>query len=200
MAEHAYPRFRRRHFFINKKMQSRFVVGFALAVFVGIVINMLLVYFLIDRELTAELYKIHIKVRTTSEIAIPILWKLTVATVPVIVIVAALIGRILLKRIEAPMAGLKDSVTRLGNGKFAERVAPESAPFALPESFNGMADSFDESFRVVTDSAAAMERSVNELSLTQRGETSTRGDLKSMLDTLASERERAQKEISRFKV
>jgi methyl-accepting chemotaxis protein len=200
MAEQAFPRFRRRHFFVNKKMQSRFVIGFALAVFAGIFLNMLLVYFLIDRELTAELYKIHIKVRTTSEIALPILWKLTVATVPVIVVVAALIGRFLLKRVEAPMAGLKGSVARVGAGEFAERISPDSAPSGLPESFNGMADCFEDGFRVVIDSAAAMERSFNELSLTQKGTASSRSDLKRILDNLASERKRAQKEISRFKL
>jgi hypothetical protein len=45
-----------------------------------------------------------------------------------------------------------------------------------------------------------MERSFNELSLTQKGTASSRSDLKRILDNLASERKRAQKEISRFKL
>ncbi len=200
MVEPTFPRLRRRHFFINRKMQSRFVVGFALAVFIGIVANMILVYFLIDRELTAELYKIHIRVRSTSEIAMPILWKLTVTVVPVIVIAAALIGRVLLKRVETPMAGLKESVSKFGRGYFIERVDMGDAQPALPDSFNSMAGCLEESFKVVGWSVLEMERSFNELRLTQKGEAPSRADLKSMLDTIAFERKMAQEKISRFKV
>ncbi len=98
--QRSYPRFRRRHFFTDKALQSRFILGFSLAVFFGILINLLVVYFLIDRELAAELYKIHLKVRTTSEIALPILWRLGAVTIPLILIVAAVIGRYLTRRVE----------------------------------------------------------------------------------------------------
>jgi len=64
-------RFRRRNYLINRRLQSRFIAGFSAAVLLGFLANLLVAYFLIDRELSQELYKIHIKIRTTSEIAVP---------------------------------------------------------------------------------------------------------------------------------
>jgi len=93
MSANAFPKYRRRSFFIKKRLQGRFIAGFSIAVFLGYFLNLLLVYFLIDRELTSELYRIHLRIRTTSEIAVPILWKLSLIIIPLIIVISAVLGR-----------------------------------------------------------------------------------------------------------
>ena len=42
-----------------------------------------MVYYIVDKELALELYKSHIKIRSTGEVIGPILWYLSIATIPV---------------------------------------------------------------------------------------------------------------------
>ena len=42
-----------------------------------------------------ELYRIHLRIRTTSEIAVPILWKLSLIIIPLIIVISAVLGYVL---------------------------------------------------------------------------------------------------------
>src|SRR3990170_6121096 len=118
-----YPWYRRRNYFIKKGLQARFVLGFTLLVLSGFVVNLAAVYFLIDRELAAGLYKVHLKVRTTSEIAFPVLWRMGALTVPAVVLSAALVGHYLTRRLEMPLLGLMEAVRKDGEGDFTRRLS-----------------------------------------------------------------------------
>ena len=203
MRQRSYPRFRRRHFLTDKALQSRFILGFSLVVFFGILINLLVAYFLIDRELAAELYKIHLKVRTTSEIALPILWKLGAVTVPLIIIIAALIGRYFMRRVEEPLVPFLDALKRTGEGDFTGRLdtGGDGRLTEVFEVFNNTCDAVGEGFGSIKGAVAGLERSVDELdALISRKERASGAELASALDDLSARSEKALKEVSRFKI
>ena len=184
-------------------MQSRFILGFSLVVFFGILINLLAAYFLIDRELAAELYKIHLKVRTTSEIALPILWKLGAVTVPIIIIVAALIGRYFMRRVEEPLVPFLDALKRTGEGDFTGRLDTGGGGRLTEvfEVFNNTCDAVGEGFGSIKGTAAGLERSVDELdALISRKERAPGAEVARALDGLSALSEKALKEVSRFKI
>ncbi len=201
--QRSYPRFRRRHFFTDKALQSRFILGFSLAVFFGIFINLLAVYFLIDRELAAELYKIHLKVRTTSEIALPILWKLGVVTIPLILIVAAVIGHFLTRRVEEPLLPFLEALKRIGEGDLTGRLDPlgSSRLQDVFGVFNNTVDAVGKWFGSVRGSAAGLEQSLGELeALASRTEGVAGPEFVRAIDDLSARSAEAWEEVSRFKI
>lgn len=190
------PAYKRRNYFINKGLQSRFIAGFTLAVFLGFVVNLLFVYFLIDRELTSELYKIHIKIRTTSEIAAPILWKLGAITIPSILIISALVGYYLTRGIELPLLNFKSVVNKTGQGDLTQSL-PGDLPGELPEAFNAMTGSLEEKFRSLKKSADSLHEKF--LMIDRQGPLSKK-DLAGALEDISRARKNAWEQFSRFKV
>src|SRR3989338_2201003 len=142
-------KFRRRNYFIKKGLQGSFVLSFSLAVLAGLFLNLLAAYFLIDRELAGELYRIHLKIRTTSEVAWPILWRLGAATVAVVLIVAAAIGWLLTKRGETLLRAFVDSVRKAAGGDLTERIEKKEGLENLPGAFNSVVASLGKDLAVI---------------------------------------------------
>lgn len=193
-----HTKFRRRHFFIKKDLQARFVLGFSLAVFLGFILNLLLVYFLIDRELAGELYKIHIKIRTTSEIAAPILWKLSAIIIPSILVVSAAVGYFLTRRIELPLLTFIEAARKTGKGDFTQNL-PKELPTELPEVFNKMGRSLENIFRPIKKSAATVDEKFNTL-YRLKAEKASRAELLYALNELAQARKNITNQFSKLKV
>lgn len=192
--------FRRRTYFIKKGLQTRFALGFSLAVFLGLALNMLLVYFLIDRELSEELYKIHIKIRTTSEIAVPVLWKLGAITVPAILIVSALVGYYLTRRIEMPLLTFKEAVRKTAQGDFTPNLSKDIQT-ELPEVFNKMERSLGSAFGSLRKSADVLsERFDRFKDLMHQKARPSKEELAHALHDIAGSREDISREVSRFRV
>lgn len=189
----------RRTYLINKGLQTKFIIGFSSAVFLGFVFNMIVVYFLIDRELTGELYKIHLTIRTTSDIAVPIILKLGAITVPSILIVSAFIGYLLTQRIELPLLTLREALKKTAGRDFTARL-PVELPTALPEGFNRMSGSLGASFSYLKSSFSELDRCFKRLDPLSGRELPSRAEIKDALKGIAGARERMNLGLSRFKV
>ena len=190
------PRYsRRRKFFIKKGLQGRFVAGFTLAVFLGLLANLLVSYFLIDRELNEELYKIHIKIRTTSEIAVPILVKLGAVTVPSILLASAAIGFFLTRRIELPLLQFRDAIRSRARCDFSKDLSKKT-PLDMASAFNGMSRSLEAVFISFKKSAILLDKESQRLTKPE----AARDELKSARKAITMARESISLEISKFKV
>lgn len=184
----------RRKFFINKKLQGKFIAGFTLAVFLGLIANLLVSYFLIDRELTEELYKIHIKIRTTSDIAVPILSALGAVMVPSILAISAATGFFLTRRVELPLLQFRDAIRKRAAGDLSQDLS-EDLPPELAPAFAGMSSSLEAVFVSLKKSAIILDKESQWLARAQ-----TPGELRRTLDAITMARERASLEISKLKV
>ncbi|MBI5492542.1 MAG: hypothetical protein HY893_06385 [Deltaproteobacteria bacterium] len=198
MTNESFPRYRRRRYLINKGLQTRFIIGFSLAVFLGFILNLLFVYFLIDRELTRELYKIHIKIRTTSEIAAPILWQLGAVTVPVILIASAVLGYYLTRRVEVPLVSFRKAIRRAGLGDLTGTLGDDFTG-GLSKAFNKVSASLEKRFRALKGSVEGLEGRCAELSASIEGRVSKADALKALKE-LGEARESVRRELSGFKV
>lgn len=138
--------YRRRNFFIKKGLQSRFIIGFSLAVLAGFSINLIVAYYLIDREMADALYKIHIKFSTTSQIVGPILWKLSAVTIPLIIVISAVAGYLLTRLVEFPLRTFMGAVEKTASGDFSHRLSGDSHT-DIPEYFNNMNSNLEVHFR-----------------------------------------------------
>lgn len=188
--------YRRRNYIINKRLQSRFVLGFSVAVLAGFLLNLLFVYFLIDRELNQELYKIHLKIRTTSEIALPVLVKLGAITIPSILVISAVIGYFLTRRIELPLERFRDAVKKASHGDFTQDLSKD-IPGGLGAAFNRMSGSLGGVFGSVKKIAGDLEQGFDGLNTAGKPQ---RADLGRALDKIADARVSISREISKLKV
>lgn len=199
MSEAAPQKFRRRNFFIKKGLQSRFILGFSLAVFLGFILNLLLVYFLIDRELSQELYKIHLRIRTTAEIASPILWKLSAVIIPAVLAASAGIGYVLTHKVEVPLLDLKDALRKTSQGDFKQTIT-ESVTDELPEVFNSAERALGERFGSFKTSVSALSSSFDSLYIRYRSGEITADGVKSALNEVSAARHNVWRELEKFKV
>ncbi len=189
------PRFRRRNYLVNRRLQSRFIAAFSAAVLLGFLANLLVAYFLIDRELSQELYKIHIKIRTTSEIAVPILLKLSTITISTILVVSAAIGYFLTRRIELPLLELREAVASISRGDLTRRLS-KKIPGKLPFVFNSMSRSLDALFSSIKKSGQVLEREAKRLN--RPGIPAD--EVREVLGSLTEARAAIYREISKLKV
>jgi len=194
-----YTPYHRRKFFINKGLQGRFVIGFSSAVLAGFLVNLVLVYFLIDRELAEELYKIHLKIRTTSDIAVPVLLKLGAVTIPSIIMVSAAIGYLLTRGVEGSLKEFRQVVEKTGRGDLTQRFnGPTSTELSGP--FNAAIGSLEQRFGALKKSGLALEGGLGRLnSAIDKGSVS-RAEIEDALKGVSEARGRVGRELSWFKV
>lgn len=199
MSTGGYTPFRRRKFFIKKGFQGRFIAAFACAVLAGFFLNMGLAYFLIDRELAEGLYRIHLKVRTTSEIAGPILWKLGFITIPVILAASALAGWYLTRRVEIPLLSFRKSIEKIGQGDFAQRLTGE-VPDVLPEVFNSMTGSLEARFASVREASESLDEGFSARAARLDTSGPERRELEAMVREVAEARSRLNAELGSLRL
>ncbi|MBI4948638.1 MAG: methyl-accepting chemotaxis protein [Deltaproteobacteria bacterium] len=193
MSANAFPKYRRRSFFIKKRLQGRFIAGFSIAVFLGYFLNLLLVYFLIDRELTSELYRIHLRIRTTSEIAVPILWKLSLIIIPLIIVISAVLGYVLTRRVELPLLKFKQALKKTAEGDFTSRLMEDKVAVGLSEAFNAMTASLSVPFSSLKESAERLDEAYGRLEKKP-------GGLKRALGGITEARIKTERALDKLKV
>lgn len=195
------PKFRRRNYFIKKGLQGSFVLSFSAAVLAGLFINLVAAYFLIDRELSGELYRVHLKIRTTSEVAWPILWRLGALTVAAVIAVSVFIGWLLTRRVEAPLSVFLGAVRKAAGGDLTGRLGGKEGMEGLPEAFDSMASSLDKAISGVRSAVEALdERSTALNTALGKDIASSRRALSGTLSGLSTEINAAMERISRLKV
>ncbi len=198
MDKKTFPRFRRRKYFIKKGLQARFVLGFCSIVLLGFLLNLAVAYFLIDNELARQLYGVHLKVRSTSAITMPILMRLAAVMVPFIVIVSAMIGYYLTQRTELPLHSFRNAVRKASLGDLRQEQ-PEDMTGELPEAFNKAVGSLEAGFRSLKRRASGLEKASDRLASVITGRRN-KDELSAALDDMASSIKITGQEIVKFKV
>jgi methyl-accepting chemotaxis protein len=100
---------------------------------------------MVDKELAVELYKSHIKIRTTGEIIRPILIRLNIIVLPFIIAIASIAVILLTRVIEIPLGDFKEVVRDFEGGSFGRRFSGD-VPDKLSTGFNNMADEYEGTF------------------------------------------------------
>lgn len=198
MDNKTFPGFRRKNYFIKKGLQGRFVLGFCSIVLLGFLLNLALAYMLIDNELARTLYGVHIKVRATSAIIMPILLRLGAVTVPFIVIVSVMTGYYLTHRTELPLHSFRNAVRNASLG-YLDKGLPEGMTGELPEALNGTIGSLGARFSPLKGAAIGLEKASDRLSSVIKGRRDNE-ELGAALDEVAGSIKKAELEIASFKV
>ncbi|MBI5886956.1 MAG: hypothetical protein HZB85_10310 [Deltaproteobacteria bacterium] len=183
-----------RNFLVKRGIQSRFILGFTAVVVAGFALHLFLSYYIIDRQLAGELYRTHLKIRTTADIAGPTLLRIAAVTVAAIVSAAAVFGYYLTHGVELPLHGFVTAVRRAGRGDLTGHIALKKAPGRLSEAFNAAISMLDARFGSIKRSTPVFDEAVARLGVAT-GRRLHRDSAQAALDEIALERDRVMNEL-----
>lgn len=209
MNANTFPRFRRRNYFIKKGLQMRFVLGLSSAVLLGFFLNLILVYFMIDRELAKHLYGVHLKIRSTSEVAVPVMIKIGIVSIPSIILISAIIGYYLTRRVELPLESFKAAISKASHGNLSpgaltqrdlDQNSSKHMTAGLAEAFNDSIGSLEVVFRSLKKSVEKLDKASDKLKSVLKNGGVRKEELAGVLNDVRGARMTIHQEVSRFKV
>ena len=191
--------YKRRNYFIKKRLQSRFIFGFSLTVVVGFLVSWAFVYYTIDKRLSEELYRSHIKIETTGEIIGEILLKINLIAVPLLILSAIAVGVFIVRNVTAPLRNFKEALEDFGRADITPKTL-RNIPTELSVSYNTMVDNFSKILRSIKRKGDELEKIIEELERIAGGITLSRQEVEDIYKSISENRNSIEKEISFFKV
>lgn len=191
--------YRRRNYFPKKGLQSRFIFGFSLTVVVGFLVSWAFVYYTIDKRLSEELYRSHIKIETTGEIIGEILLKINLIAVPLFILTAVIVGVFTVRNVTGPLRNFKEALEDFGRADLTPKTL-KNIPPELSMSYNTMVDNLSKTLRSIKRKGDELEKITEELERISGGKTVSRQELEDIYRSISENRKSIEKEISFFKV
>ena len=191
--------YRRRNYFIKKRLQSKFIFGFSLTVVVGFLASWAFVYYTIDKRLSEELYRSHIKIETTGEIIGDILFKINLFAVPLLILSAIAVGVFIVRNVTGPLRNFKEALEDLGRADLTPKTL-KNIPPELSMSYNTMVDNFSKTLRSIKRKGDEREKIIEELERIAGEKAISRQEVDDIYKSISENRKSIEKEISFFKV
>lgn len=191
--------YKRRNFFIKKRLQSKFIFGFSLTVVVGFLASWAFVYYTIDKRLSEELYRSHIKIETTGEIISGILLKINLIAIPLLILSAIAVGVFIVRNVTGPLRNFKEALENFGRADLTPKTL-KNIPPELSMSYNTMIDNFSKTLRSIKRKGDELEKIIEELERIAGEKTISSQEVDDIYKSISENRKSIEKEISFFKV
>lgn len=190
----------RRHlFFINKNIQVKFVAGFTIIVLAGFFTTLLLAYFFVNKEIMDAIHEKGFNILASKDIIGPVLFKLTIAAIPAIIVTTIVIGQYMTNRIELPLLKLMDKADSLKEGDFSSKSTSGSG--GLPGLFDNVSEKIGQDFISVRNSSERLSSEFARLYfLLKENDKNKFVNIAESLGKIKAEREEAQIRLGRYKV
>lgn len=192
--------FRRRKYFIKKKLQFRFVFGFSLTVIIGFLTSWTLVYYMVDKRLSEALYRSHIKIDTTGELISNILLKINLIVIPSLILVVIIVGLIIVRNATNPILGLKEAFEALEHGDLTPKTLRKEVPGELAASFHAMTNNLSNTFASLKEKEADLEQTLTRLRKAADNSKISQNEVKTIYKSILEQREFIDQKLSFFKI
>lgn len=154
MAENLQRPYKRRHYFINRRLQGRFTTYFLiLGLFITVSATMLIWHFS-AKEFDRFIYRSHLSPITPWGIVFPIMIKTVAISTAALVISAYLFAHLIFKRVSARFLFFNDTLRDIGEGNLT-----------LPNLDNGIKE-INEPLKLLTET---MKQDITSLQAAQKG-------------------------------
>ncbi len=137
---------RRRHYFIDRAFQARFILQFCGIVAVGGALVIVFLYFIGLHSKTVAIVNSSVVVQTTSDFLLPVLAQ-TLLVVAILVSIGVIATTLFVShKIAGPLFHFKKAMEKLGEGDFTVRVhlRQNDQLKEIADSFNAMAEKLKE--------------------------------------------------------
>lgn len=115
--------FFRRIYFINKKLQTRFILKFVFIVICWAVATVAMYTYLVGKKLESLRYSSHIDIKTTGELFLPITLGTHLISFLIFAALLAYAMRSILKRLSPPLYSIKKDLARIASGDLTSKVS-----------------------------------------------------------------------------
>jgi methyl-accepting chemotaxis protein len=165
------PFVKRKHYFINKDFQSRFILRFVAIATSWAAATVLLFAFLAKKRLDAVRYSSFVDIKTTGELLLPITVAAHIISTLIFAGLLAFTIHSLWKKLSPPLTKIKTGISRIAGGDLANTIALDSdEEFQhLAADLEGMRCALRARFMRIRDqqqrlaaAAAELNRSVHE--------------------------------------
>lgn len=112
-------RFKRKHIFIEKKFQIKFISIFIVILILGSFVSGALLYFLSNQELGRSFYSAHSRIKNLWEILLPAVLTTSFTTVIMISLLAVFVVLFLSHKIAGPLYRFEKSLEEVGKGNLS---------------------------------------------------------------------------------
>ena len=182
---------RRKKYFLSESIQPRLLLGFAVLVFILVVIAGGLFYVLANRELSFEYYKAHSTLRYVMQNLLPWLLLVNLAGILVTLFLAVFYTH----RIAGPAYRIQQDLRKIGQGVLTTRVKTRRRDQLkdLESEINKVTGELEQSVIQVKESLLKLENNLADL---ERA-ASTGEVTQSQLQQLAQQIRSCQEEVSR---
>ena len=114
--------YKRRHYFIKKEFQFKFILKFCLILLAGILVSTALVYLLSMGTLTSSYENSKLVIENTARAIMPTLIMTNLITSAVIVLAAIAVTLFISHRLAGPMFRFEKDLRRVGDGDLRTRI------------------------------------------------------------------------------
>jgi hypothetical protein len=116
MAEHQRRPFRRRHYFINRRLQGRFTIYFLiLGLFIALSTSMFIWHFSAE-EFDRFIYRSHLSPIAPWEVVFPVMMKAGVVSTAMLILSAFFCAHVIFKRLRAKFLVFNDTLREIDKG------------------------------------------------------------------------------------
>lgn len=115
--------FARRIYFINKRMQTRFILSFILVVACWALATVGVYMYLIDRKMDSIRYSSHVDITSTTDLLLPITAGTHVVSLLVFAAILAYAMRSVWKKLSPPLYSIKKDLARMASADLTGEVS-----------------------------------------------------------------------------
>ena len=113
----------RRKYFINKRLQTRFILTFVLIVICWAVATVGVYTYLVEKKLDSIRYSSHVDIKTTGELLLPITLGTHLISLLVFAAILAFAMKLVWKMLSPPLYSIKKDLARIAAGDLASEVS-----------------------------------------------------------------------------
>lgn len=165
--------YKRRRYFVKKKLQLSFILKFFIVALLSSLIVHIVLYFLFDDRLNETLYSAHISIKSSGEIILPYLILTNLIIISIVAIISFGLVRFFVKKISGPLLKFRNTAEEIACGNLSQRVNLREGDylFEFRDKFNLMIDGLREnithakdSFHKVLESEKLLSELISEIS------------------------------------
>lgn len=156
---------RRRHYFIKKDFQAKFIFRFCLLVVIGSVISGIIVYLFCGRTVTTSFVNSKLVVKNTADYILPALLFSGLGVAAIVAFAAGALALFTSHKLVGPLYHIEKAINEIGSGQLNTNIKlrQKDQVVALANAINEMTAVLKRDRNAIKKTAADLHASINKM-------------------------------------
>jgi methyl-accepting chemotaxis protein len=155
----------RKHLFVDRTFQIKFILYFSLLVVIGTVLFSLAAYLILDNQMGNSLFSAHVAMKRTGELLRPTLLSLSLAFVIILGVASVIITLLVSHKISGPLFAMVRYLKMISEGRlnFEAKLRTNDQTAALADCLTDTIRVLNGRITLIKENAAGLAKKVAEL-------------------------------------